>query len=695
MAEDITPIVDELGEFFNTYYSGKVKELSDNYPSRRSLEVAYADLEKFSPELADELVESPDSIVAAAEQALWKMPLQIVADMAFEPHVRFFGLPASTSVMVESIGAAHIGKLISVDCMVTKRSEIKPKVKVAVLRCRLCDARFKIPIDKNTTVLPETCDSCKRRALFQDEETSVYVDLQRAEAQEPLEHLRGGAPATHIEMWIEDDLVNTFYPGQRLLLTGVLRILPFSPPRGKPANKLIYSKHLEVMHIQKVEKEFEEVDIQPEDLRKINEFSRDPEIYDKIRRSIAPSIYGHDEVKEALALQLFGGTPEKHTVDGGRIRNDIHVLLIGDPGAAKTRFLQFVTRLAPKSVYVSGKSVSAAGLTAAAEKDDLAEGGWTLKAGALVLASNGIAGVDEFDKIDDADRASMHEVMESGTVSVAKAGIVATFNAKTSILAAANPKYGRFDPNMYPAQQFDILPTLLSRFDLIFPIRDVLDEEKDKRTADHILQQHMLGGQRVPAEAAGRTLIDMQPPIDLELLRKYIAYARKCVQPVLTPEASDKLKDYYVDLRKLGAQAGAVPITARYLDGLARLCEASAKTRLSQRVEAIDAQRAIALVDFVLRATMMDKATGRLDVDIIATGQPKSRVDKIRAVLDIVRKLEKEFDLVEIRQVVEEAQASGIDEDSARQIIDELLRKAGELYEPKHGFVKIVRPKTD
>lgn len=1235
MAADVTPLVEQFEELFRSYYAAKITGLAEAYPQKKSLEVSYSDLEKFSPQLADELLEKPDAIAEAAETALKGMPVQVLPDVKFEPHVRFFGLPNSAGVMVESIGAAHIGKLISVDCMVTKRTDIRPKVRIALLKCRLCDARFKIPMEKNT-VLPEICESCKRRALIQDEEESFFVDLQKAEAQEPLEHLRGGAPATHIELWVEDDLVNTFFPGQRLQLTGILRIRPPAPVKGKSVSKLIYSKYLEVMHILKVEKEFEEVDISPEDRRKIIALSKDPDVYTKIAKSIAPSIYGHDEVKEALALQLFGGTPDKYTVDGGRIRNDVHILIIGDPGAAKcvsgdtrvlladgtlkpikevvepvlarngakevddgvyahsnhdlfslgldgrvcetkattfwklkapeylceietltgrkvrvtpehpffvtkdglvrgvkaedleegefiatpsvmklggtpqrlpvatrgktnanrpsipeylvpelaslmgflvgdgylrrtgssyeisftnsddeligdfsrkmekvfslkpsissdkrrrhvldakvfsvelgrlmegmgliadswnkrvpdemmrspedvvreflraffdceahvmergpaiqvtsasetlleqvrillmrfgicstlhkffsratnstqkktrycrlavcgedamkfakavgfnstekaeklgkkleharfntnihvipglagklrsirealrlketqcgitrstyrhyelgdrnpsktalrgvlaafgkrisrlgrmsrdlleenltpsrlsylrnelwvsqqelanqagvsqalisqyelgktglgrrtasqianallsipkipdsvekdlslvtqladshifwdkvigkrrvkpeepwvydltveglhnfvansifvhnTRLIQYIARLAPKSVYVSGKSVSGAGLTASAERDELAEGGWTLKAGALVLSSNGIACVDEFDKIEDTERAAMHEVMESGTVSVAKAGIVARFNAKTSILAAANPKFGRFDPNMYPAQQFDIAPTLLSRFDLIFPIRDVLDEEKDKRTADHILLQHMLGGKGTAPSPTGRSLGEIAPPLEMDFLRKYIAYARRHIQPVLTPEANEKIKEFYVDLRKVGAQQGVVPITARYIEGLVRLSEASAKTRLSPKVELMDAQRAIKLVDFVLRATMMDKSLGIIDSDIISTGQPKSRVDKLRTVLDIVRELEKEFDMVAVERIIEEARRYDISEQDCRRYIDELLRKTSDFYEPKHGFVKIVKPKVD
>ena len=260
--------------------------------------------------------------------------------------------------------------------------------------------------------------------------------------------------------------------------------------------------------------------------------------------------------------------------EGGRIRSDIHILLIGDPGSAKTRMLQYMSDLAPKSVYVSGKSVTGAGLTASAERDDLGEG-WTLKAGALVLASGGLGCIDEFSHIEKAEQSALLEVMESQSVSVAKAGIVAKFKARTSILAAANPKFGRFDPNQLPAEQFDIPPTLLSRFDLIFPIRDIMDEEKDKSLAQYVLTTHRDAAlKQTPQQEEYNVL-------STEFLRKYIAYSRKMVKPVLSQEASEKIKDYYLQLRKLGQAQGAVAITPRQIEGLIRLSEASAKARLT------------------------------------------------------------------------------------------------------------------
>ena len=674
------PLAEEFAEFFEEKYSKEAGELALGYPTKRSLEVSYASLDRFSASMADELLLDPDAAIAAAEVALRKLPLGTM-EFGFEPHVRFTDLPESSRVSVEDLGAAHIGKLISVDCVVTKRTEVQPKVKVAVLRCRLCDARFKILVDKNTTILPETCDSCKRRALECDEEHSEYVDLQRIEVQEPIENLRGAAPSSRVAAWMEDDLVNTVLPGQRLVITGIMRL---KPPTKKQENAFVYRKYVEVVHAAKLEKDFEEIDATPAETRKFRELAKKPDVFDLIKDSIAPGIYGHDEVKQALALQLFGGTEGKKQVDGkSAIRAKIHVLILGDAGTAKTRLLQRAIEIAPKGLFVSGKSVSGVGLTASAERDELSDGGWVLKAGALVLAGGGLAAVDEIDKIDEDDRAAMHEVMESETISIAKAGIVAQFRAKTSIVAAGNPKLGRFDANAPIAPQYAIVQTLLSRFDLIFPIMDVLDETRDDKLADHVLNQHMLGGPTIASGAVGHTLDAMRAPMDTDLLRKYIAYARRRVHPALSPEAKDAIKAYYVDLRK--AATGAVPITARYLDGLVRLSEASAKTRLSPTVETQDAKRAIFLVDYVLKTVMTDRTTGALDVDLVA-GTPYAYAGAYRKIVAIVKGLEAEYDMVKVSLVIETAAEQGLLAKEAEKFINRAILE-GDLVEPQKGFL--------
>ncbi|MEW6328811.1 MAG: LAGLIDADG family homing endonuclease, partial [Candidatus Micrarchaeota archaeon] len=329
--KDLSPIVEKFEEFFEERYGRKIEELAGRYPERRSLLVDYRDIEKFDPELADELVEHPEDYLEGAHAALSGIPVTKEPGVKFEPHVRIYNLP-DYNLLIQDVGAGQIGKLIGVSGIVTKRAEVRPKVKIAVFRCVHCDAIYKIPMDKGEFV-PEVCQSCKRRGMKQIDEESYFVDLQRAEMQELLEKLQGGAPASHLELWFEDDIVNSVIPGDTVQITGILRIRP--PMKGKGPHFSQYSKFVEVVHVHKVQREFEEIEITKEDEARIKKLSEDPLIFPKIVSSIAPAIYGHDEVKEALALQLFGGAPNKELPDGGKIRSDIHLLLIGDPGAAK------------------------------------------------------------------------------------------------------------------------------------------------------------------------------------------------------------------------------------------------------------------------------------------------------------------------------------------------------------------------
>jgi replicative DNA helicase Mcm len=364
----------------------------------------------------------------------------------------------------------------------------------------------------------------------------------------------------------------------------------------------------------------------------------------------------------------------------------MHILLLGDPGSAKTRLLQSVSKLVPKGIYVSGKSITGGGMTAVAERDELSEGGWTLKAGALVLGSGGIVAIDEFDKVNEEDRAALHEALESQTVSVAKAGIIATFTARAAVLAAANPKHGRFEPNVYPSEQFNIPPTLLSRFDLIFPIKDVLDAEQDKKIATHILTQHTAATAQL---SAIKEYVQVErPPIEGELLRKYIAYARKNIVPRMEQEAANKIQDYYVELRKIGAKSGAVPITPRQIEGLVRMSEASAKTRLSSIVEISDAERAIALSEFMLKTLAVDRS-GRTDIDILATGMPREKVDKINLIISIIKNLEEQEGYATTSKIIDQAAKEGMDSGAVMKFVGELER-TGDIYSPKPGIVKTI-----
>ena len=680
-------LINKFEEFFSAKLQKDIQKLASNYPQERSLSIDYNLLSEFDPALADELIKKPDKIIDAAEQAIIKMDVPVAVGTQFEPHVRFYNLPEEYDVMVQYLGADQINKLIRVEGVVSLITDIQPRIKVATWECIHCKTKVQTVSEKTKLVTPVRCpnEGCGRKDFKLLEEESTFVSMQRAQIQDLVERLKGNSPASHIELWLEDDLTNKIAPGEHLVVTGVLRLRK-QVKRGN-VHSSIYHKFLDVIHVQKVEREFEELEITKEEEKKLVELSKRKDLYDIIKKSIAPSIYGYDEMKEAIALQLFGGTPGKVMPDGERVRSDIHILLIGDPGTGKSTLLEYVSHLAPKCIYVSGKGSSSAGLTATAEKDELS-GGWTLKAGAVVLASGGMVAIDEFDKMDPSDRGSIHEAMEQQKVSVAKAGIVTQFPARTSILAAANPKLGRFDPNIPPVQQFDIPPTLLSRFDLIFSVRDVLDETKDKEMAEHILKGHKFSGE--PKESD--EYISITPPIDVDLLRKYIAFARKNIRPILTDQAMDKIKDFYLDLRRLGTKENTFPITAREIEGLIRLAEASAKSRLAPKVEIQDAERAIRLANFVLQDVFVDRETGKLDSDIINIGVSKSKIDRVRTIMRIISELEQEYDLVSYEDVIKNAEKENIDPVYTRKLIAELKRQ-GELYEPKSGFIKTSNPK--
>lgn len=684
MVETITiPYVSKFEEFFSIHYKSELEKIAEFYPKKRSLEIDYKVLETYDTDLADELIEKPYAILQAARDAIVEMKA-LTEKEEFKPNVRFFNLPSDNNFLVRNINSDHLNKFIAVDGIITKITEVRPKLIVGVFECTHCGKIYSIPQEDQMGSLTEpTICACERRAFRLLTEQSTFIDSQKLEMQEPLELLRGGEQAKKISAWLEDDLTNRITPGDKIQLTGALRL---KPPKFKRSE---YDIYIDVNHVLKLEKEFEELELNEDEIKKIKELSKDPKLYPKIIASIAPSIYGLDGIKEAIALQLFGGTPGKVKSDGMKIRPDMHILLIGDPGTGKSQLLMYVTSLATKSLYVSGKASTGAGLTATAERDELADGGWTLKAGALVLAAGGHAMIDEFDKMSDEDRSSMHEAMEAQQIHVAKAGMIATFKANTSILAAANPKYGRFDPFEPPASQFDIPPTIMSRFDLIFPVKDTIDTKRDSEMAEHIAASHYISG--VKASNASDDVSEYEkrvtPAIEPDLLRKYIAYARKNIKPVLSKESIEKVKSFYLDLRKIGEKQGTIPITPRYLEAVIRLAEASAKGRLSNRVQIEDAERAVRLLKYCLKEVGIDPETGRMDIDMIATGIPRSKTDRIRTVLKIIKKLNQQYEEARHEAILEETKAEGVSPDDLDEILN-TLKKNGDIYSPKYGVYK-------
>ena len=652
----------KLEEFFSTRCKDEVFAVLDMFPEEKSVVVDYNELEMFDPDSADLLIEKPDETLEAATKSIVNIdPQRKNAKL----NVRFKNV--RNNIPLRFLRSEFIGKFIAVDGIVRKTDEIHPRIMSAVFECRSCMRMHEVEQKSNIIHEPAVCQECGGRSFRLVQDESRYMDTQTVKLQEPLENLSGGDQPRQINIILEDDLVDTLAPGDKVRITGTLKTQ--RDERTKRFNNFIYGNYIEPL-----EQEFEELHIDEEDEEKIIELAKSPDIYQKIIESTAPSIRGYFEVKEAIAFQLFGGTA-KVLEDKTHIRGDMHILIVGDPGIGKSQILKYVSKLAPRGIYTSGKGTSGVGLTAAAVRDDL--GGWSLEAGALVLGDKGNVCVDELDKMREEDRSAIHEALEQQTISIAKAGIMATLNSRCSVLAAANPKFGRFDRYKSIAEQIDLPSPILSRFDLIFIIEDKPNAERDHDLAGHILKIHQ----------------DSTIPyvIEPELMRKYIAYARKSVQPTLTKEAAEVLQDFYVTMRS-GAidEESPVPITARQLEALVRLAEASARIRLSNKVLKEDAQRAIKLQEDCMKQVGYDPDTGKVDIDKVEGRTSKSERDKINIIIDVIKELSDEYEGSAPKNIVyaELADKYNVGEEKVDEVIN-MLKSKGVIYEPTSDHYKV------
>jgi len=587
-----------------------------------------------------------------------------------------FTYPAGYNVKLREISTEHLNKLISFKGLLTRVSQVYPIISTAVFRCNRCGATYRVHQTGLQLKQPTECGSekCKgKKSKFTLIPTECeYKNIQFGRIQENPEELPPGRLPHFIDIEIQDDLIEKARPGDTVAITGILKV---KGGRGKGKNSTVFQFVLETNYIEPLTKEPSSIVITEEEEEEFKRISKEGNVFERLVDSFAPSIYGLRSIKESLLLSLFGGV-EKVLPDGVKVRGDIHVLIIGDPGTAKSELLKYVVKIAPKGVYTSGRGSTAAGLTAAVIREK--EGGLALEAGAVVIADRGICAIDEIDKMRPEDRVAIHEAMEQQTVSIAKGGIIATLNARTTIIAAANPAEGRYNPNRLIKDNINLPITLLSRFDLIHVIIDEPNAERDKSLVEHVLDYR--SRRKIPAE--------ILPP---EFIRKYIAYAKR-LKPELTEEAKNKIKEFYLKMRERASADLPISISARQLDAIIRLSEARARAELMDKVEPRHVDDAIRLVLEFLRQVGMDTSTGAIDVDIIMSGIPQKRRTKRGIILTELEVLERrnKGPVPRERLIEQVMKHSKMTREEIERLIDELIRKDGSIYEPRPGFLSRV-----
>ena len=661
-------------EFFKKEkYRQRIAQLA--ITGKGSVTIDFEELYGFDQALAEQLLNKPEEYLQHAGKGAYEQ-LRIedaeYAEKIEKINARIVKLLGKEQL--RKLGSRQMAKLVMVEGIVVRATSVRPMVLQAAFKCKRCGTMNMEEQTGQFLKAPAICQApdCGRDGPFEFvQEESTFIDSQDLRLQEKPEDLPPGQlPRTLSVKLVGDDIVDVARPGDHVSIVGIVRA--FAPSLIGMGKLRTFILQLDANSAEVLGKEPETSPPTPEEEEKIHALSQDPWVHRKIMSSIAPSIFGYEHIKEAIMYLLFGGVAK--SLPDINIRGEMNALLIGDPGTAKSQLLQYVARIAPRGLYTSGRGTTAAGLTAAVVREK--GGSMSLEAGALVLADKGIACIDEMDKMRPEDRVAIHEAMEQHTVSVAKGGIVATLNARTAVLAAANPSLGRYEPNRTVAENISLPVTILSRFDLIFVLRDVPNKEADEKMSHHILEIHRRGVS--PVEA----------PVDAELLRKYVGFA-KGIKPVLGTEALKRLSDFYLAMRAASETEGSpVAITARQLESLVRISEARARVALRKEVTGEDAEAAIVIMKRSLEEVGIDLSSYKVDIDLIMTGRSKSIRDRLHVILSVLMDMEKVTGIVEKDALVNELETTHkIPRAEVERMISQLLRE-GTIYEPREGCLK-------
>lgn len=587
---------DERGPF----YPEEIDKMAEEHSMH--LNVQFKHLQDWSGVLAIWVSDHPLAILPILDETLMDE-----AQSKFETYkqldetclrVAIQGFPVKDPI--RELRTSHINKLVMVQGVVTKRSQVFNQVNRLYLRCAKCGfptTPFDVAGEKD--LKPGACVECQSRGPWKvDRQKTVYRNHQKVTLQECPGSVEAGKIPRSKEVTLTGDQVDSVRPGDELNLTGVYRCLYDAATNARTCFP-VYKTAIEAVHLERSgDVKIEHVTDEEQD--QILALSKDPNIRERFIASMAPSIYGMRHVKTAIALSMMGGV-SKVAAGKHKIRGDINALIVGDPGLAKSQFLKYVEHTFPRAVYTTGKGASAVGLTAAVQRDE--NGQFCLQGGAMVLADDGICLIDEFDKMNDQDRTSIHEAMEQQTISVSKAGIVATLQARCAVIAVANPLEGKYDSSRTFAQNVNLTDPILSRFDVLCVLRDESDTFQDERLADHVVCSHIKSHPDANARDKGvkprmqqKTLLHDAEPIPQELLKKYVIYARQRVKPQVSDIDKEKLATFYKDIRQEAFRGGGAPMTARHLESIIRLSEASARLELRQHVLSKDLDFAISIM---------------------------------------------------------------------------------------------------
>ncbi|CCH61451.1 hypothetical protein TBLA_0E03960 [Henningerozyma blattae CBS 6284] len=618
-------------------------------------------------ELYHQLLNYPQEVISIMDQTIKDCMVSLVVDNQLDfdlddietkfYKVRPYNVDSSRGV--RELNPKDIDKLISIKGLVLRSTPVIPDMKVAFFKCNVCDHTLAVEIDRGVIQEPTRCervDCNEANSMSLIHNRCSFADKQVVKLQETPDLVPDGQTPHSVSLCVYDELVDACRAGDRVEVTGTFRSIPIRPNSRQRVLKSLYKTYIDVVHIRKVSdkrlgidtstveqellqnkidhNEVQEVrPVSDEEVKSIKQAALRSDIYETLARSIAPSIFELDDIKKGILLQLFGGT-NKTFKKGGRYRGDINILLCGDPSTSKSQILQYVHKIAPRGVYTSGKGSSAVGLTAYITRDvDTKQ--LVLESGALVLSDGGICCIDEFDKMSDSTRSVLHEVMEQQTISIAKAGIITTLNARSSILASANPIGSRYNPSLPVTENIDLPPPLLSRFDLVYLVLDKVDESTDRELARHLTSLYLEDKPKHVSKS------DIFP---IEFLTMYINYAKENIHPVISESAKTELVRAYVGMRKMGDDSRSdekrITATTRQLESMIRLSEAHAKMRLSETVDVSDVHEAVRLIKSAIKEYATDPKTGKIDMNLIQTGksviQRKMQEDLAKEIIKIL-----------------------------------------------------------